>query len=100
MKRESISYERVLYYIGNHAPMYFEFRMNVKCSTDRQKMEHAFAKLQQRHPLARVREEMTQDKKQFITDDNVPAVHVTEYTEGQTDWKSLIRKELQTPFDI
>jgi NRPS condensation-like uncharacterized protein len=100
MKRETISYERVLYYIGNHAPMYFAFRVKVKGALAVDELTQALSKLQQRHPLARVRVEMTRDKKQFITDENVPAIPVTEYTEDQTDWKTLIKKELQTPFDI
>jgi len=100
MKRETISYERVLYVIGNISPMYFAFRVKVKGSVKKQELEQALCKLQQRHPLTRVRVEMTQDKKQFITDENVPAIPLTEYTGQQTDWKSLIMQELQTPFDI
>ena len=30
MKRETIAYERVLYYVGNKSPMYFAFRAKVK----------------------------------------------------------------------
>ncbi|MBN1799759.1 MAG: hypothetical protein JW822_14375 [Spirochaetales bacterium] len=100
MKRETISYERVLYFIGNISPMYFAFRIKVKGSVKKQGLEQALLKLQRRHPLARVRVEMTPDKKQFITDENVPAIPVTEYASDQTDWKSLIKRELQTPFDI
>jgi NRPS condensation-like uncharacterized protein len=100
MKRETISYERVLYYLGNHAPMYFAFRVKVNGTLAADELKQALSELQQLHPLARVRVEMTEDKKQYITDENVPPIPVAEYTSDQTDWKSLIKKELQTPFDI
>jgi NRPS condensation-like uncharacterized protein len=100
MKRETISYERVLYYIGNHAPMYFAFRLKIKGQIILEELKQALAKMQQRHPLARVRVEMTQDKKQYITDENVPPIPAKELNAAKTDWKSLVKEELGKPFDI
>jgi NRPS condensation-like uncharacterized protein len=100
MKRETISYERVLYYIGNVSPMYFAFCVKVKGDIPRAGLKEALAELQRRHPLARARVEMTADKKQYVTDANVGPIPVKEFDGGGTDWQSLLKQELLTPFDI
>jgi len=100
MKRETISYERVLYYIGNVSPMYFAFRIGVKGDIPLDGLKRALAKLQERHPLARARVEMTADKKQYVTDENPSPIPVKEFDGGGTDWKSVLKSELLTTFDI
>ena len=100
MKRETTAYERVLYYMGNKSPVYFAFRAKVKGTIKKSKLEEALLKVQKKHPLARVRVEMTKDKKQFITTENVPKIPLIEFNEDETSWKSLIKEELCRPFDI
>ncbi|GAG81235.1 unnamed protein product, partial [marine sediment metagenome] len=100
MKRETIAYERVLYYMGDKSPMYFAFRVKVKGAIKKSKLEEALLKVQQKHPLARVRVEMTKDKKQFITTENVPKIPLIEFNRDETSWKDIVKKELCKPFDI
>jgi NRPS condensation-like uncharacterized protein len=100
MKRETIAYERILYYMGNTSLMHFAFRVKVNGNIGKNELEEALLKVQQRHPLARVRVEMTGDKKQFITTENVPEIPLYEFDGNEVDWKTVIKKELPKYFDI
>lgn len=100
MKRETISYERVLYYMGDKSPMYFAFRVKVKGAIKKSELEEALLKVQKKHPLAGVRVEMTKDKKQFITTENVPKIPLIEFNRDETSWKDVVKEELCKPFDI
>ena len=67
MERKTTTYERILYHMGNTSLVYFAFRIKIKGTISKDKLEEALLKVQQKHPLAGVRVIMTGDKKQFIT---------------------------------
>ena len=100
MKRETSSYERVMFYMGNLNPLYFAFKIRVNNNISESELKEALLKVQKKHPLAGIRVEMTPDKKQFITTENVPEIPLREFNAGETDWKTAVNKELQTCFDI
>ncbi len=104
MKRETTTYERVLYHMGNETLMYFAFRINVNCNIKKSDLKEALSKAQQKHPLAGVRVIMAKDKdqfiKQFITTEDVPPIPLHEFDGNKTDWKTVVTEELCRPFDI
>lgn len=100
MKRKTTVYERILYHMGNASLMYFAFRVKVKGIFSQDELEEALYKLQQKHPLAGVRVIMTEDKKQYITTENVPRIPLNIFNEKETDWKAVISEELCKSFDI
>ena len=100
MKRETIAYERILYYMGNTSHMSFAFRIKVNSNVDKNRLERALSSVQKKHTLARIRVEMTADKKQFITTENVPEIPLRELTAEEADWKAILKIELCRRFDI
>lgn len=104
MKRETIAYERILYHMGNTTLMYFAFRVKVNSIIKKSELEEALSKVQQKHPLARVRVIMTKDKKQFIkqfiTTENVPGIPLHEFDGNKTYWKTIVSEKLCKSFDI
>lgn len=100
MKRETSSYERILYYMGNATLMSFAFRIKINGNIAQNELDSALVKVQKKHPLARVRVEMTSDKKQFITTENVPKIPLHESGAEKADWKTTIKTELCRRFDI
>jgi NRPS condensation-like uncharacterized protein len=104
MKRETIVYERILYYMGNDTLMHFAFRVKVKPCIKKSEIKQALLKTQQKHPLAGVRVVMTKDKDQFIrqyiTTENVPEIPLQELDGNKTDWKAVIAEELCISFII
>ncbi len=104
MKRETITYERVLYYMGSDTLMHFAFRIKVKPLIKKSEIKHALLKTQKKHPLAGVRVVMVKDKgqfiRQYITTENVPEIPLKELDSKKTDWKTVIAEELCISFDI
>ena len=104
MKRETITYERILYHMGNDTLMHFAFRVKVNCTIKKSDLKEALSKVQQRHPLAGVRVIMTKDEKQFIkqfiTTEDVPAIPLKELDGNRTNWKAVVSEELCRSFDI
>jgi NRPS condensation-like uncharacterized protein len=104
MKRETITYERILYYMGNDTLMHFAFRVKVKPCIKKSEIRHALLKTQKKHPLAGVRVIMTKDKDQFIrqyiTTEDAPEIPLKELEGDKTDWKAVIAEELCRSFDI
>jgi len=104
MKRETIAYERILYYMGNDTLMHFAFRVKVEPCVKKSDIKQALLKAQHKHPLAGVRVVMIKDKnqfiRQFITTENVPEIPLQELDGNKTDWKAVIAEELCRYFDI
>jgi len=100
MKRKTTIYERILYHMGNTSLMHFAFRLKVKGIFSQDELKEALYKLQQKHPLAGVRVIMTEDKKQYITTENVPPIPLNQFNEKETDWKAVAGEELCSSFDI
>jgi len=100
VKRETIAYEKILYYTGNTSLMFFAFMIGVKGSVKKSDLKKAWLKVKQRYPLAGVRVEVTRDKKQFITDENVREIPIREFGKNETGWRTVVKKELCIPFDI
>jgi NRPS condensation-like uncharacterized protein len=104
MKRETIVYERILYYMGSDTLMHFAFRVKVKPYVGRSEIKQALLKTQNKHPLAGVRVVMTKDRDQFIrqyiTTENTPEIPLKELDGDKTGWKAVIAEELCRSFDI
>ncbi len=100
MKRETIAYERILYYMGKASLMYFAFRVKVKGTISKQELAKALLKVQRKHPLAGVRVIMTEDKKQFITTENVPEIPLQQFDGNKISWETIAEEELFRSFDI
>ncbi|OGD37971.1 hypothetical protein A2V94_04630 [Candidatus Atribacteria bacterium RBG_16_35_8] len=86
--------------MGNTSLVYFAFRIKIKGTISKDKLEEVLLKVQQKHPLAGVRVIMTGDKKQFITTENVPRIPLSEFNGDEIDWKTVVKDELCNPFDI
>ena len=63
MKRETSSYERIMFYYSSKGPMYFAFRLNIKGSFSENELNIALGKAREVYPLTGVRVEKTEDKK-------------------------------------
>ena len=100
MKRETIAYERILYHMGNTTLMHFAFRVKVKGIIGKNELEEALYKVQHKYPLAGVRVIMTEDKKQFITTENVPRIPLRQFNGNEINWKAVVSEELCKSFDI
>ncbi len=72
MKRETSAYERVMFYYSNKGPMFFAFRMVLKGVLNETELRSAFSKVRKEIPLTAVRVYKDNEKKQWITTDDVP----------------------------
>ena len=72
MKRETSAYERVMFYYSNKGPMFFAFRMVLLGDLNENDLRKTLAKVRKEIPLTAVRVFKDDDKKQWITTDDVP----------------------------
>lgn len=98
MKRETSSYERVMFHYSGKGPMYFAFCLNIRGNLTRERLLRALEKVRIEYPLTAVRAEKLADKRQLITTENVPEypLFVTDSFTG--DWRAELISLLQPPF--
>ncbi|NLW89888.1 MAG: hypothetical protein GXY43_09275 [Clostridiaceae bacterium] len=72
MRRETTSYERVMFYYSKLGPMFFAFRMGLEGPLTEARLRAALQKNRIEFPLSAVRIEKLSDRTQWITTENVP----------------------------
>jgi NRPS condensation-like uncharacterized protein len=99
MKRETSSYERVMFHYSGKGPMYFAFRLNIRGNLTLERLLPALEKVRLEFPLTAVRVEKLADKRQFITTENVPEYPLSVIDPFSGDWHDELISLLQPPFD-
>ena len=99
MKRETSAYERVMFYYSDKSPMYFAFCLNLEGHLSDDKLKDALVKTGKVYPLSAVRVEKDEQKRQFITTEDVPGYPLTVRDNFSGDWKDEVVSALQGHFD-
>ncbi|NLT11038.1 MAG: hypothetical protein GXY06_01280 [Clostridiaceae bacterium] len=99
MRRETSSYERVMFYYSNLGPMFFGFRIHFTGKLEDDVLREALEKIRIEFPLSAVRVETHEDHRQFITTDNVPFYPLTFIRDYVEPWEKYYTDLIRLPFN-
>lgn len=99
MKRETSTYERVMFNKSGKGPMFFSFRMKIRGSISPERLQSALEKVRIEYPLTAVRVENHPDHRQFITTEDVPEYPLKVIENYSGKWTDEVISLLQPPFD-
>ncbi|MBN1797357.1 MAG: hypothetical protein JW822_02190 [Spirochaetales bacterium] len=100
MKRKTASAERYMFFFGNRYPIYFSFAVRIKGSLDSSLLKRALDRLKSRHIMLATHTIMTEDKKQFITDQGTGEFEIRTFANDNRSWQELVLELMSYPFDV